>query len=678
MSAPSLVLFALDQHLSARDFERLCVDLLGRDGYWRIAPIGGTNDHGRDAEAVYWRGKSAQRAVVVFQFSLQEDWERKLREDADKIAAHCSEVEAMVFVTSRAVTGAKQDKLAAEFKTDLGWVLTIHSREWLRMRLEEFHPDLARKYLGVDLPDTVCSIASQIEGFALDGPSARELFRDKSPDQVRASIIESTRKEPGVAAHWKRLAKMECYLDNFRAALDAVNRGFELEPTDINLRLLKGAILAELGIETESTPLLIQAKEIFTYAAAEVRRPVDHFNLANVLTPLGELDEAEAHYLRSLELRPDYAQCWKNLGTLYSKKGEHQKSMECFDKALEIEPALVEAHLSKANTWLLFFGQPEKALASFQTAYALETDLDRRWRHGRYWYGRALALAGQLEAALQQTEIGLRGHPDELSLLNQKAGILSRLWPEQKKFVGPAYEFFVFRAQCVRHDYEGLVELIKLSAARGDPASAWPFVELNLACKPYSLQTLLASAGLTMTELQVGLATGRLFERFRESSRVTDHGFTLHRYGLSPNPAMVPALTFCVLASFGLMDCRFRDWAKTPTLPVSREAFDGLLDQLSHIFAAFGTDWLAEERPASREERIKLLTLGMLYLADVVVAEAARIVGYLAGRYEVNIEAWVDGKREWKEFTAETGVRLMAVVLKQWQMLPPGATSDAL
>lgn len=677
MSAPSLVLYALDHHLSPRDFERLCVDLLGRDGYWRIEPIGGTNDHGRDAEAVYWRGKSAHRAVVVFQFSLQEDWERKMREDADKIAAHCPAVEAMVFVTSRTVTGAKQDKLAAEFEGDRGWVLTIHSREWLRLRLEEFHPDLARKYLAVDLPDTVCSIASQIENFALDGPSAKELFRDKSPDQVRASIIGSTRKEPGVAAHWKRLAKIECYLDNFRAALDAVNRGFELDPTDINLRLLKGAILAELGIETESTPLLIQAKEIFAYAVAKVHRPVDHFNLANVLTPLGELDEAEAHYLRSLELRPYYAQCWKNLGTLYSKKGEHQKSMECFDKALEIEPALVEAHLSRANTWLLFFGQPEKALVSFQTAYALEADLDRRWRHGRYWYSHALALAGQYEAALQQTEIGLRGHPDELSLLNQKAGILSHLWPEQEKFVGPAYEFFTFRAQCVHHDYEGLVELIKLSAKRGDAAGAWPLVESNLACKPYSLQTLLASAGLTIAELRIGLETGRLFERFRECSRVTDHGFTLHRYGLSPNPAMVPALHFCVLASFGLMDRRFCDWAKTPEVPISSEAFDTLLDQLSHIFAAFGADWLAVERPAAREEQIKLLSLGMLYLSDVVVAEAARIVGYLGVRYEVKVEEWVDRKHAWNEFSAEAGVRLMACVLNQWQMLPLETTGDA-
>lgn len=624
MSAPSLVLFALDQHLSARDFERLCVDLLGRDGYWRIAPIGGTNDHGRDAEAVYWRGKSAQRAVVVFQFSLQEDWERKLREDADKIAAHCSEVEAMVFVTSRAVTGAKQDKLAAEFKTDRGWALTIHSREWLRMRLEEFHPDLARKYLGVDLPDTVCSIASQIENFALDGPSAKELFRDKSPDQVRASIIESTRKEPGVAAHWKRLAKMECYLDNFRAALDAVNRGFELEPTDINLRLLKGAILAELGIETESTPLLIQAKEIFTYAAAKVRRPVDHFNLANVLTALGELDEAEAHYLRSLELRPDYAQCWKNLGTLYSKKGEHQKSMECFDKALEIEPALIEAHLSKANTWLLFFGQPEKALASFQTAYALEADLDRRWRHGRYWYGRALALAGQFEAALQQTEIGLRGHPDELSLLNQKAGILSHLWPEQEKFVSPAYEFFAFRAQCLSEDYAGLAELLKLCQRRNSPTEAWRFLEMNLACSGYSLRSICEFAGVTLADWQAGLAAAALYRRFRKRFSIEDHCASLHTSGLTPQRGIVAPLTYALLVPFGVAALQVQARADSNATGDLSDIFEPLLQRVALLMVFFGPDWLAESRPEGKKARIDLLSRGVLLLPEIAVAEAAR------------------------------------------------------
>lgn len=44
MSVPSQVLWALDQHISPRDFERLCVDLLSREEYWSIVPVGGMRD----------------------------------------------------------------------------------------------------------------------------------------------------------------------------------------------------------------------------------------------------------------------------------------------------------------------------------------------------------------------------------------------------------------------------------------------------------------------------------------------------------------------------------------------------------------------------------------------------------------------------------------------------------
>jgi len=52
------VLWTLDREIAPQDFERLCVDLLCRDGYWKIVPVGGTQDRGRDAEASYWRGRS--------------------------------------------------------------------------------------------------------------------------------------------------------------------------------------------------------------------------------------------------------------------------------------------------------------------------------------------------------------------------------------------------------------------------------------------------------------------------------------------------------------------------------------------------------------------------------------------------------------------------------------------
>jgi len=50
MAEPNQVLWTLDNEIQPRDFERLCVDLLGREGYRHIEPNGGTKDNGKDAE----------------------------------------------------------------------------------------------------------------------------------------------------------------------------------------------------------------------------------------------------------------------------------------------------------------------------------------------------------------------------------------------------------------------------------------------------------------------------------------------------------------------------------------------------------------------------------------------------------------------------------------------------
>lgn len=139
MAEYNQLLWSLDNEIQPRDFERLCIDLLGREGYRHIEPGGGIKDHGRDAEIKYWSGASDQRSVVAFQFSLDKKWEKKLSGDAKKIAENCSNVVEMVFVTSQKVTGAKKDKFKAEFKSKRGWELTIYDREWLRHRLTEFH-----------------------------------------------------------------------------------------------------------------------------------------------------------------------------------------------------------------------------------------------------------------------------------------------------------------------------------------------------------------------------------------------------------------------------------------------------------------------------------------------------------------------------------------------------------
>jgi len=145
------ILWALDNEIGDRDFERLCVDLLSREGYRDIVPVGGKKDHGRDAEMGLWDGLSRDNGPTFFQFSLEDRWDRKLRRDADKVVTYGHDIRMFVFVTSQTVTGNKRDSLAEEFAETYGWKLVIYEREWLRHRLENRHQDLAKKYLGVSV-----------------------------------------------------------------------------------------------------------------------------------------------------------------------------------------------------------------------------------------------------------------------------------------------------------------------------------------------------------------------------------------------------------------------------------------------------------------------------------------------------------------------------------------------
>jgi len=149
MPPQSKVLDALEKSIEHRAFELLSIDLLVRTGYANIIPGGGTNDHGRDAEILYWNGCHHSYPIIAFQFSMQKNWKPKLRSDARKIKSHCGSIQSLVFTTNQTVTTASKDKLRYELCLDLNIELTIFDREWFRVLLEGDHSDLAEKYLGI-------------------------------------------------------------------------------------------------------------------------------------------------------------------------------------------------------------------------------------------------------------------------------------------------------------------------------------------------------------------------------------------------------------------------------------------------------------------------------------------------------------------------------------------------
>jgi tetratricopeptide (TPR) repeat protein len=674
MAELNQVLWTLDNELQPRDFERLCVDLLGREGYRHIEPNGGTKDNGKDAEIWYWHGISDQRSVVAFQFSLEKQWERKLTGDAKKIAANCANVVDMVFVTSQKVTGAKKDKLKKELKSKNGWELAIYDREWLRHRLTEFHQDLAKKYLGLDLPPTVCFAVTQLELSGFDEKSANDIFQQSSPELVKASILENTRREPLVVSHWYNLARIEYLLRNYDAALEAINKALQPGTQDkvlkLNMVLCKGTILAEKGIQERSRPLLVQAKEIFTDAANRIKRAEDLYNLANVLVALGEIKEAGKLYARCVELKPDYAQAWKNFGSFFVEKKRPDWGIKCFDKALTIMPNLVEAHLSKATALLIFFKQADQAIQCFETAYKILPDLDRKWKYSRYWFSRALQIVGRGDEALKQVEMELAIRPGDNFLLNQKASVLSGLRKQNQTYEEKALEFFKFRAHAIPDDYSGLAELTEIYTRRGQPEEAWQLIETNLPCKPFSLAEIAQKLKIPISDFQIGFQHARLYKIFRRRLSVEDHCITLRNHGLSPSKAMIPALNYTLLVPFGVVAHRLRTALNRKETPDMQGVFTEALNIIARLFPSFGGYLLAEAKPQESKEQVDLLTAGMLVLTEIVIAETVRIEGFVAAKYRIPQKAVQDAQNaDWKNVGTEIAVRLLEQVVKDWQMV---------
>jgi tetratricopeptide (TPR) repeat protein len=65
---------------------------------------------------------------------------------------------------------------------------------------------------------------------------------------------------------------------------------------------------------------------------------VEWFNKGNSLAKLGRLAEAINCYDRALEINPQQAKTWRNKGAILPKLGRFAEAINCYDRVLEINP----------------------------------------------------------------------------------------------------------------------------------------------------------------------------------------------------------------------------------------------------------------------------------------------------------------------------------------------------
>lgn len=181
-------------------------------------------------------------------------------------------------------------------------------------------------------------------------------------------------------------------------AVRFLEKARRLKADSIECRLFLGMSLADLSRFAEAEPHLVQAlKKVTTKPEAwenlalcqkALGRPFDaieslrksvalqpgsasaHELLGEMLAKVEGFAKAEPSFRRAVELNPNLAAAWSNLG-LALLDGRVSEAMECFDKALSIDPLLVEASGARAQGLLRLY-QIEESLDLYRSMLLME------------------------------------------------------------------------------------------------------------------------------------------------------------------------------------------------------------------------------------------------------------------------------------------------------------------
>ena len=114
----------------------------------------------------------------------------------------------------------------------------------------------------------------------------------------------------------------------------------------------------------------LQAYSSFTTALEAEQRTEGFYALANACHNLGRQDEQIRHLRQAVDLDPEFAAAYRNLGALYLQRGEHSLAEEALRRALKLEPDVAIAHY---NIGMLYMrtGRRELAQTAFETTERL-------------------------------------------------------------------------------------------------------------------------------------------------------------------------------------------------------------------------------------------------------------------------------------------------------------------
>ena len=186
------IVYCLEQLTDYDQFERFCNDLMSAEGYKNLEPLGGRGDKGRDAIRIC---RENPDDVTIFAYSVREDWQRKLKQDADRIKEVNHKCDHFVFCCTAHYSATERDEAIEFISINYGWTLELYGIERIRMLLSTVHERILAKHPHIFSPPFF--------------PRAGGLPLSFSPDLI---IIDFSDSDEALASWIARKLKLHGYM----------------------------------------------------------------------------------------------------------------------------------------------------------------------------------------------------------------------------------------------------------------------------------------------------------------------------------------------------------------------------------------------------------------------------------------------------------------------------------
>lgn len=237
----------------------------------------------------------------------------------------------------------------------------------------------------------------------------------------------------------KSLEKLENFEklspDDIRKTVSEILKMTNITPEAIDLRIEekieKKLSDIDKGIATMVAQKLNQIDKQFGQSVGDVS---DYLRLGNAEDDKGNYQKAIEYYNKAIELKSDFALAWLNKGVALGRLNRSGEALKAFDKAIELKPNYAEAWYNKGVVLGKLGRPPEEALKAYDKAIEIKPDYAKAWNNK----GVTLGILGRPEEELKAYDKAIEIKPDYADAWCNKGVALGKLgrYPEALK----AYE----------------------------------------------------------------------------------------------------------------------------------------------------------------------------------------------------------------------------------------------